>query len=213
MSEIIAKRIPYGSADFGRMRSDNSYYVDKTRFIPLLEAQPYFVFLIRPRRFGKTLWLTILQHYYDINRAEQFEQLFGGAYVGDHPTPERNSYLVMFLNFALVNPAVDKVEASFEDNCLLEIKGFVERYQRFFDEKESQEIVNAPNTESRLRQLFYHAGKKGLKIFLLIDEYDNFANTILVTAGQAAYHNLATLVRWLLLWPQTRNRCQRTPHV
>lgn len=112
MSEQPAKRIPYGSADFGRMRQDNSYYVDKTRFIPLLEAQPYFVFLIRPRRFGKTLWLSTLQHYYDVNRREQFEQLFGGTYIGAHPTAERNSYLVMFFNFALVNPAVDKVEAS-----------------------------------------------------------------------------------------------------
>lgn len=92
MSEQQAKRIPYGSADFGRMRQDNSYYVDKTRFIPLLEAQPYFVFLIRPRRFGKTLWLSTLQHYYDVNRREQFEQLFGGTYIGEHPTTERNSY-------------------------------------------------------------------------------------------------------------------------
>ena len=112
----LAKRIPYGSADFGRMRQDNSYYVDKTRFLPLLEAQPYFIFLIRPRRFGKTLWLSLLQHYYDINKQEQFEALFGGTYIGAHPTPERNSYLVMFFNFALVNPSVDRVEASFEDN-------------------------------------------------------------------------------------------------
>ena len=107
------------------MRNDNSYDVDKTRFIPLLEAQPYFVFLIRPRRFGKTLWLSLLQHYYDTNRQAQFDQLFGGAYIGDRPTPERNSYLVMFFNFALVNPAVEKVEASFEDSGRAEIESFL----------------------------------------------------------------------------------------
>jgi hypothetical protein len=190
MSEIIAKRIPYGSADFGRMRNDNSYYVDKTRFIPLLEAQPYFVFLIRPRRFGKTLWLSTLQHYYDINRAEQFEHLFGDTYIGAHPTPERNSYLILFFNFALVNPAVDQVEASFEDNGYVEIASFLRRYERFFTESERQEILQGRNTEARLRRIFNYATEKSLKIYLLIDEYDNFANTILTTAGQEAYHNL-----------------------
>lgn len=96
IAKQIAKRIPYGSAEFGRMRYDNSYYVDKTRFIPLLEAQPYFVFLIRPRRFGKTLWLSLLQHYYDVNRADEFDALFAGTYIGDHPTAERNSYRSCF---------------------------------------------------------------------------------------------------------------------
>lgn len=190
MSEQIAKRIPYGSADYGRMRLDNSYYVDKTRFIPLLEAQPYFIFLIRPRRFGKTLWLSLLQHYYDINKADQFEVLFAGTYIGSQPTAERNSYLVMFFNFALVNPNVNKVEASFEDNGVVEVKGFLDRYRRFFTDEECEDILNAANTEARLRRIFYHAGEKGLKIYLLIDEYDNFANTILTSAGQQAYHNL-----------------------
>ncbi|MEZ4659049.1 MAG: AAA family ATPase [Caldilineaceae bacterium] len=190
MSRPIAKRIPYGSADFGRMRTDNSYYVDKTRFIPVLEAQPYFVFLIRPRRFGKTLWLSTLQHYYDINRQAQFEQLFGGTYIGDHPTAERNSYLVMFFNFALVNPSVDKVEASFEDNGYVEIASFLRRYERFFTESERQAVLDGRNTEARLRRIFDFATEKELKIYLLIDEYDNFANTVLTTAGQEAYHNL-----------------------
>ena len=190
MSEQQAKRIPYGSADFGRMRQDNSYYVDKTRFISLLEAQPYFVFLIRPRRFGKTLWLSTLQHYYDVNRREQFAQLFGGTYIGAHPTAERNSYLVMFFNFALVNPAVDKVEASFEDNGTVEITGFLRRYEQFFAPSENEWILAGRNTEARLRRIFDLATEKELKIYLLIDEYDNFANTILTTAGQDAYHHL-----------------------
>ena len=191
MSEQIAKRIPYGSADFGRMRSDNSYYVDKTRFLPLLEAQPYFVFLIRPRRFGKTLWLSTLQHYYDINRAEQFDHLFGGTYIGDHPTPERSSYLVMFFNFALVNPSVENVQQSFEKNGRAVVQDFLIRYQRFFAPETRQEIMREPKVEDQLRLIFFHADRLTLKIYLLIDEYDNFANTILSTAGQEAYHNLA----------------------
>ena len=190
MSEQIAKRIPYGSADFGRMRNDNSYYVDKTRFIPLLEAQPYFVFLIRPRRFGKTLWLSTLQHYYDINRAEQFDHLFGGTYIGDQPTPERNSYLVMFFNFALVNPSVENVQESFEKNGRAVVQDFLIRYAQFFAPETHQEIMREQKLEHQLRLIFLHADRLALKIYLLIDEYDNFANTILTTAGQEAYHHL-----------------------
>jgi hypothetical protein len=89
------KRIPYGVADYRQMREDNGYYVDKTHFIPLLEAAPYYLFCIRPRRFGKTLWLSLLRHYYDVNLKDEFDALFGGTYIGEHPTPERNSYLIV----------------------------------------------------------------------------------------------------------------------
>ena len=190
IAKQIAKRIPYGSAEFGRMRYDNSYYVDKTRFIPLLEAQPYFVFLIRPRRFGKTLWLSLLQHYYDVNRTDEFDALFAGTYIGDHPTAERNSYLIMFFNFALVNPNVQRVEASFEDNGRSVVEDFLIRYTRYFNADIRQEILALPNVEAQLRRIFLTAHRQQLKIYLLIDEYDNFANTILTSAGQAAYHNL-----------------------
>ncbi|MFQ5616339.1 MAG: AAA family ATPase, partial [Anaerolineales bacterium] len=89
------KRIPYGIADFKRFRRDNAYYVDKTHFIPLLETAPYYLFFLRPRRFGKTLWLSVLENYYDINQKENFEGLFQGTYIGANPTEARNSYLVM----------------------------------------------------------------------------------------------------------------------
>jgi hypothetical protein len=184
------KRIPYGLADYGRMRQDNSYYVDKTRFIPLLEAQPYFLFLIRPRRFGKSLWLSVLQHYYDINRKADFAALFSGTYIGDHPTAERNSYLTMFLNFALVNPELDKVAASFEDNGRAVVEDFLIRYQPYFDAEQTRMILALPTLEAQLRRIFFHAEREKLKVYLLIDEYDNFANTILATAGQQAYHDL-----------------------
>ncbi|MEZ4728726.1 MAG: AAA family ATPase [Caldilineaceae bacterium] len=104
MSEQPIKRIPYGVADYRRIRTDNAYYVDKTHFIPLVEAAPYYLFCIRPRRFGKTLWLSLLRHYYDINLKDEFETLFGDTYIGTHPTAERNSYLVLFFNLTLVNP-------------------------------------------------------------------------------------------------------------
>lgn len=190
MSNQTLKRIPYGLADYRRMRQDNSYYVDKTRFIPLIEAQPYFLFLIRPRRFGKSLWLSVLQHYYDVNYKDEFDALFAGTYIGAHPTDERNSYLVMFFNFALVNPDLRHVHDSFEDNGRSVIEDFLIRYDQWFSPEQSKEILELPNVEAQLRRIFFQANRERLKIYLLIDEYDNFANTILTTAGQAAYHNL-----------------------
>ena len=163
MTPPTPKRIPYGVADYGRMRRDNSYYVDKTHFIPSVEASPYFLFLIRSRRFDKSLWLSVLQHYYDINRSEEFEKLFGGTYIGKNPTEERNSYLVMFLNFSLVNPDIRYVEESFAENSKSEIGAFLRRYQRFFTAEECQDIMSLTKTEDKLRQIFQYASVKGLK--------------------------------------------------
>lgn len=185
-----AKRIPYAIADYRLMREDNGYYVDKTHFIPLLEAAPYYLFCIRPRRFGKTLWLSLLRHYYDINLKDEFAALFGDTYIGEHPTADRNSYLVMFFNFALVNPELQKLQASFEDNGRAIVEDFLIRYSQFFNENQQHEILALPSVEAQLRRIFFHVNREKLKLYLFIDEYDNFANTILTTAGQQAYHNL-----------------------
>lgn len=184
------KRIPYGIADYRRMKRDNMYYVDKTRFIPLIEAAPYYLFLIRPRRFGKSLWLSVLQHYYDINAQDEFPLLFGDTWIGSHPTPERNSYLVMMFNFAVVNPDVRLVQQSFEQHGLAVLGDFLRRYARFFDDAEQAAIMARPTIADRLQELFFRSNEKGLRIYLLIDEYDNFANTILTTAGATAYRDL-----------------------
>jgi hypothetical protein len=189
-TDATIKRIPYGLADFAHLRQDNGYYVDKTHFIPLLEAQPRYLFLIRPRRLGKSLWLSLLQHYYDINKQADFDFLFGDTYIGAHPTPERNSYLIMFLNFALINPDPHDVKDSFEKNGQAVVQDFLIRYERFFDTAARQLILAEGRVEDQLRQLFFHADRQQLKIYLFIDEYDNFANTILATAGQYAYHSL-----------------------
>ncbi|MEZ4867202.1 MAG: AAA family ATPase [Caldilineaceae bacterium] len=190
MTNNASKRIPYGNADYRRLRLDNSYYVDKTSYIPLLEAAPYYLFCIRPRRFGKTLWLTTLDMYYDVNERENFDKLFGDTYIGHQPTAERNSYLTITFNFAVVNPALDQVQTSFETYGSQVIQNFLHRYDQFFEESETKKILQQPNTENQLSQIFFFAAAKGLKIYLFIDEYDNFTNTILTTAGQAAYHQI-----------------------
>ncbi len=184
------KRIPYAISDYRRLRRENAYYVDKTHYIPLIEAAPFYLFCIRPRRFGKSLWLSVLLHYYDINQADNFDFLFDQTYIGQQPSAERNIYLVLFFNFAVVNPDLDKVEKSFEATGRNEIDSFLRDYKRFFSEDEIQYIQHGENVADKLQRIFYYAREKDLKIYLLIDEYDNFANTILSTYGQGSYHDL-----------------------
>ena len=184
------RKIPYGQAEFGTFRADNCYYVDKTRFIPLLEASPRYVFLVRPRRFGKSLWLSVLQYYYDINDRDRFEEMFKGTHIFDHPTDQRHSYLTMAFNFAGVNPDIRHVEESFEVNGRTVVRDFLLRYARFFTDSEQEEILSLGRTEHRLRELFIQTARKGLRLYLFIDEYDNFANTILSTSGRGDYERL-----------------------
>jgi len=166
------------------------YYVDKTCFIPLLESSARFIFFIRPRRFGKSLWLSLLGYYYDISEKDRFEELFAGTYIGEHPTPERNSYLYLMFNFAMVNPDIRFVHESFEDNGRSVIEDFLRRYEQFFSQEEQDKILALPKTEGQLRRICFYASGKGLRIYLMIDEYDNFANTILTTEGEPAYRDL-----------------------
>lgn len=109
---VSRKRIPYGMSNYASVRRDDCYFVDKTVFIPELERANKFFFFIRPRRFGKSLTLSMLKHYYDINRADKFEQLFGGLYIGEHPTEERNSYLIIELDFSVIDGTLGNYKSS-----------------------------------------------------------------------------------------------------
>ena len=85
------KKIPYGLTDFNRIQCENYYYVDKTRFIPLLEQAANFLFLIRPHRFGKSLFLSILEDYYDVARKDTFEEIFKNTYILTNYSQDRNT--------------------------------------------------------------------------------------------------------------------------
>lgn len=105
------KRIPYGMMNFVALREENCYYVDKTRFVEEIEHANMYFFYIRPRRFGKSLTLSMLRHYYDVNEADKFETWFKGLYIGEHPTPLHNSYLVLYFNFSVVNGEIVPIES------------------------------------------------------------------------------------------------------
>ncbi|VEN74761.1 ATPase AAA [Candidatus Desulfarcum epimagneticum] len=183
------KRIPYGISDFEMVQTGNYYFVDKTRFIPFLEEHRY-TFFIRPRRFGKSLWISILECYYDINLKDRFDEYFKETRIGQNPTPERNSYLILRFDFSAVNPAIGKVEESFEAYCSLAVRHFTRVYKDALDGRFFSEVEDIPSVSEKLDAVFMRAHELNLNIYMLIDEYDNFANTILSTAGEKAYHDL-----------------------
>ena len=184
------KKIPYGISSYKTIKQNNYYYVDKSRYIPLLEDTGTFLFLIRPRRFGKSSLLTMLECYYDITRKEEFNFLFQGTYIADHPTSEKNAHLILKFNFSQVSPDPDKVEASFQAHARNCFFFFGKKYQKFLDNDYFEMMAYHQNAHEKLEFLLNYIGFKGLKVYVLIDEYDNFTNTILTTAGQKKYHEL-----------------------
>ena len=181
--------IPYGWADFRAMRLEGRLYVDKTRFLRPLEDER-FVFLIRPRRFGKSCWLSLLENYYDRKWASEFEQVFGTLDIGRDPTENRHSFVTLRFDFSAVHDAPETLEREFEYYCGDVIQRSMERHPTLFPQQEVQRISSAPSTEAKLHSLFWHAAEHDIRLYLLIDEYDNFANTILAHHGTDAYYEL-----------------------
>ena len=181
--------IPYGMADFRAIRREGFLYVDKTRFVRELENERY-AFFLRPRRFGKTCWLSLLEHYYDRTRKDGFEALFAGTQIGRDPTATNGSYAVLRLNFSAFSKRLETLEERFEEYCHTRLRGMLEANADVFPEALAGRILAPSTMGGRLNELFLHAERLGVRLFLLIDEYDNFANTILAGEGETAYHEL-----------------------
>jgi len=184
------KKIPYGIADFELIRRFDYYYVDKTGFIPLIEAAGRYLFLIRPRRFGKSLWLSVLESYYDIAKKDRFRETFKGTWIGENPTEDQGVYLILRFNFSAVNPDPEKLESSFESYCQGVFEEFLSKYEDAFTPEIISKLTSLPTITDRLNRLFAYGFSHDLRLCILIDEYDNFTNTILSVHGQKTYHDL-----------------------
>ena len=188
MEDITAKqkpkRIPYGMMNFVDVRNDNCYYVDKTRFIEKVEDANKFFFFIRPRRFGKSLTLSMLRHYYDINAADKFEQLYGDLYIGQHPTPNHNKYLVLYLNFAVINADLGNYRRAMDEQCNTAFNDFCDTYRQYLPEGTKEEMNTKTGCPEQLEYLCRAMRNVGVKIYLFIDEYDHFTNNILTDAAR-----------------------------
>jgi len=183
-------RIPYGEADFIKLRGRHEYYVDKTPYLPLLEEAGRFLFLIRPRRFGKSLLQSVMECYYDAHWVQRFDELFAGTAMAAQPTPEKGQYLTLRFDFSAVRSRPDLVEDSFEGHIRILMIDFFKRHKALVDAQIATEVMNEPNSVRRIERLASELRELGLSLYLFIDEYDNFANNILVNAGQAAYRQL-----------------------
>ncbi len=189
-------KLPYGIMNFKRIKDENRLYVDKTRFISMLEEEdnPY-PFFIRPRRFGKSLFLSLLEHYYDIRYAGEFDHLFGDLYIGKHPTPQKNSLVVLSLDFSGLETGSEELfKESFRKNVLNRMIDFLYKHETLFSRISPEAIIEKLEKEKDIKALvdifltqLYRTGKE---LFLIIDEYDHFANDILAMGAGSYYKKL-----------------------
>lgn len=185
--EQQVKLVPYGVADFATVIEQNLYYVDKTMFIPELEKQPRNLFFIRPRRFGKSIFLSMLYSYYDCTQSHKFQSLFGNLWIGQHPTPLQGKYQVLFLDFSQITGNIDKLETKFNSYLSINLDAFVRQYSDYY-QAEMEEILAQEDFEEKMELIFKAAKAHQYHLYLIIDEYDNFTNVILNERGEKVYH-------------------------
>ena len=185
--EQQVKLLPYGVADFVTVIEQNLYYVDKTMFIPELEKQPRNLFFIRPRRFGKSIFLSMLYSYYDCTQSHKFQSLFGNLWIGQHPTPLQGKYQVLFLDFSQITGNIDKLETKFNSYLSINLDAFVRQYSEYY-QAEMEEILAQEDFEEKMELIFKAAKAHQYHLYLIIDEYDNFTNVILNERGEKVYH-------------------------
>ena len=185
--EQQVKLLPYGVADFATVIEQNLYYVDKTMFIPELEKQPRNLFFIRPRRFGKSIFLSMLYSYYDCAQSHKFQSLFGNLWIGQHPTPLQGKYQVLFLDFSQITGNIDKLETKFNSYLSINLDAFVRQYSEYY-QAEMEEILAQEDFEEKMELIFKAAKAHQYHLYLIIDEYDNFTNVILNERGENVYH-------------------------
>ncbi len=180
-------KFPYGVSDFYQVATEGYWYVDRTEYIRAVEEIGKVLLFLRPRRFGKSLWLSTLENYYDVAKADEFEQLFGHLAIGQNPTPLHNKYLIMRWNFSAVDPSGDHEEIkkslfNHVNACIDEMAG---RYEGLLNGI----TVNWDDALVSLRSALAAVRRSPYRLYLLIDEYDNFANEVM-TASTERYEAL-----------------------
>ena len=181
--------ILYGVADYAEIRKANAWFVDRTAKIRVLETTRYAMFL-RPRRFGKSLLTSILEAYYDVRYANRFDEFFSGTEIGENPTSERNKYLILKFDFSTVSKDEALVQGDFNDYAGLRCDTFARDYAKLFPGDLAERIFKAPTAGKKLNEIASGLQHTDKKLYVIIDEYDNFTNTILAESGMAAYNDL-----------------------
>ena len=181
------KEMPYGVSDFVTIAEQNIYYVDKTMYIPELESQARNLFFIRPRRFGKSVFLGMLHAYYDIRTKDKFRQWFGNLWIGKHPTPLQGRYQILHLDFSQVGGTIEELEEKFNFYLGMRLDGFINAYDEYYSEETKRKVKSTDYAGGKLSLIQQEAQLKGYPLYLIIDEYDNFTNTVLNEQGEKVY--------------------------
>ncbi|MDR1540572.1 MAG: AAA family ATPase [Clostridiales bacterium] len=170
-------KIPYGMSDYSGLVEEGGAYIDKTEFIELLENSVNFITFFRPRRFGKTLFISTLQYYYDYKYSDRFDELFGGTYIGAHPTPLRNKFAILRFDFSGIETSeAEKTQTELKQNVIVAINDFIASNAI----NVTQRIDTETSPALILKQFLYYAAKNFKHpVYILIDEYDHFANNML----------------------------------
>ena len=184
------KLLPYGISDFRQVRKEGKYFVDKTKYIPVMEETDNFLFLIRPRRFGKSVFLSMLRAYYDINEKDKFQEEFAGLWIADHPTEWRGQFQMMYFDYSRIGGDTGMLEENFNEYCNIELEAFAQKYARLYAPDFLERVKSISTARMRLNYINTQAKIFGHKLYLIIDEYDNFTNTVLNQEGEAVYHAL-----------------------
>ena len=195
--------IPYGIANFKRIRTEGYYYVDKTEYLAKLESRDSFVFFVRPRRFGKSLFLDMLRLYYDRNESRNFETLFGGLWIGSHQTPNRNRYLMLKLDFSEVGkgaeaPLDQKFDLYLSTMLDLLLSANADLFAAEFADECKKQPVGA-----KFDLIVKSARARGVPAYLVIDEYDNFTNDLIRSAGSDPYRSITHGTGFYRRWFKT----------
>ncbi|MBR3086893.1 MAG: AAA family ATPase [Kiritimatiellae bacterium] len=190
MSEIVNYRIPYGISDFRRIRNEGLYYVDKTEYLAKMEALDSFVFFVRPRRFGKSLFISMMESYYDLNQKKDFQKLFGGLWLGEHPTEYANRYMVLKLDFSKVGGKTnDELEKAFNEHVGKALDEIVARYPEILG-KHLPDAFSSQTATAKFADVVSGSRLSGIPLYLIIDEYDNFTNQMIRATGVEDYRNI-----------------------
>ena len=181
------KQIPYGVADFESVIERDLYYVDKTMYLAELENQPRTLIFIRPRRFGKSLFISMMRAYYDKSKAKDFDTLFGSLWIGSHPTPLRNHYQVLYLNFSRIDGNIDVLEEKFNSYCCDQLNDFIDTYRDDYPKERVEEFLRSDDHGQKLNLLLNMSRKYNQPLYLIIDEYDSFTNIVFSEQVEETY--------------------------
>ena len=186
-------KIAYGEASFDNLKSQGATYIDKTMFIPLMEIHTKF-FFIRPRRFGKSLWISVLQAYYDVAKSDKFDTLFDGLYIKDNPTDYKNSYLILKFDFSGINTENEEsLKSDFTFRIRRQVISFFKYYKSFFNDvflgsiEENFKNLSSSQLIARIKDEVKLIDKK---LYVLIDEYDHFANKLASEGRESFIKNI-----------------------